>query len=42
MFAEQTGDRLVQLADLLLDQWQVVQCQSYEPTVNRVELGAGA
>ena len=42
MLAEQTRDLLVQLADLLLDQLQVVQCQSYEPTVNRIEFGAGA
>ena len=42
MFAEQAADLLVQLADLLLDQLQVVQCQSYQPTVDRVEFGAGA
>ena len=42
MLAEQARDLLVQLADLLLDQLQVVQCQFYEPTVDRVEFGAGA
>src|ERR1700758_235396 len=42
MFTEQTRDLLVHLADLLLDQLQVVQCQSYKPTVDRVEFGAGA
>ena len=42
MLAEQTRDLLVQSGDLLLDQLQVVQCQSYEPTVDRAEFGAGA
>jgi hypothetical protein len=42
MRAEQTRDLLIQSADLLLDQLQVLQCHFHEPTVDRVELGAGA
>jgi hypothetical protein len=40
MCAQQTRGLLVQLPDLLFDQLQVVQGQSYEPTVERVEFGA--
>ncbi len=42
MFAEQARDLLVQLADLVFDQLQVVQFQPYQPTVDRVDFGAGA
>jgi uncharacterized protein YlaN (UPF0358 family) len=42
VLAQQARDLLVQLADLLLDQLQVVQCQSYEPTIDGIEFGAGA
>src|SRR5215469_5436210 len=39
--AEQIRGLLIELTDPLLDQLQVVQGQSYESTVDRIEFGAG-
>jgi hypothetical protein len=42
MLVEQTYHLLVQLADLLLDQLQLLERHLQQPTVDWVEFGAGA